>query len=164
MANREPYIMLARRVTSLEALPEPDRDCYEADPAGGFRLIPDLIPDVERMEAEIEAKEDEIERKGALLRRLTIASAIGEALDSLDVQPQRKRVALTYLASSLEFDVREERGEMVAYVASPFGEISVSSAVESWLSSPEGAGYRLLRPPQSDGLFAEMARSLRSIH
>jgi hypothetical protein len=157
--------VLKHFVETLEEAPMEFRGAYVAQTAGGFRLHPTIIEDIAAHEARMAVETARLEQARALLRKLTVEATVNKALAKHPVSPGLREGVVALFMKEMPVGTREEGDAVVAFVETPYGPVSVESALEGWLGTEEGAAYlEKATPLPGDGPLAQQIRALRTVH
>lgn len=155
---------MQRTVPTLEGLTEQEAAVYLPEPNGGFRLHPELVDLLDRQDADLAAADARIVRLTAQIERETADKEIRAALAAAGVNPALRTAVVALFQEQMRVEVRGDPGNRVASVVTPYGPVSVASAVDAWLTGPEGDAYRGKPKVTADGHLTQAMRALRTVH
>jgi hypothetical protein len=169
-------IELAEHVEDLEHASfdgVPAADCYEVDPErGGFRLtesakaqIAEANEEIARMERETVEKLDKAARdfESAERRFSTILKQtwVRGALVEHGCKFAMVDIATNLLLKKFDIELREDmHGEPSPVVMSPQGSITLDTAIQNWLASPEAEMCAPAKPTTPGPLAQRLQRIL----
>lgn len=151
---------MLRQITSLDEVALDEQAVYLEAPGGGYTLHPDIISVLDTHNADIAAGQARVTKAETRLRKAVIDHALNFALTAAGVDPVYRRAVSALLQGQMEFEVHEETQGHQAYALTPYGPVSVATAVSSWLMSPGGEPYRTKVPNAAAGRYATMMRAL----
>lgn len=155
---------MLRQISSLDDVAPEEQGVYVEAPGGGYTLHPDIISVLDTHNANITAGQARVTKAESRLKKAVIDHALDFALTAAGIAPVYRRAVSALLQGQTEFEVHEETQGHQAYALTPYGSISVASAVSSWLMSPGGEPYRPKVISPAAGRYGEMMRALRTVH
>lgn len=155
---------MQKTISCLDDVSPDERGGYIETQGGGYELHPELVAYISNHESTLAAMKARAAKAEVRLRSAIIGRALDCALTGAGVAPAMRRAVAALLEADLLFDVVDENEGPQAYVMSPYGRVSVSNAVSSWLQSSDGAVYRPNVGAPLPGRFGEMMRHLRTMH
>ncbi len=154
---------MERKIIALEMVEPDDRAAYIPTDDGGYELHPEIVAmldDMNSRRAELDAK---LEAERALRVDLVTKRDLRKALADADVAPKFHAAVAAHLREGLKLAVEERDGEYEAGVETPLGIVSLSSAVQSWLSTDSGAPFRPAPKFQQATHFTGRIRAMKAM-